>query len=107
MGILVTPGLSNLTKLSAIHLSGPLGSYEVIGTFPGPHLQQLVLCFDELYGDELLPDPVPPLFNTGALVGLTKLEINSYTMFRQVDILPWHLTLRADSTFKGNSFRKK
>ena len=89
MGILVTPELSNLTKLSAIRLSGPLGSYEVIGTFPAPHLQQLVLCFDELYRDELLPDPVLPLFETGALVGLTKLEISSYAVFGQVDTLPY------------------
>ena len=91
MDIFVTPELTKLSKLSAIHLSGPLGGYEAIGTFPAPNLQELVLCFDELYADRLLPDPVLPLFNTGALVGLTKLETSSYAVFRQVDTLTWHM----------------
>ena len=85
MDIFVTPDLSKLTKLSAIRLSGPLSGYEAIDTLTAPDLQELVLCFDNTYGDQHLPEPVLPLFNTGSLTSLTKLEIDSFAHFRQVD----------------------
>ena len=84
----MTPELSKLTKLSAIHLSGPVGGYEVLGTFKLPDLQQLFLLFNGSYEEQRLPDPVLPLFNTGAFSGLTKLEISSIVQFGQVEVLP-------------------
>ena len=97
----MTPELSKLTKLSAIHLSGPMSDYEVIGTFTAPDLRQLVLYFDNTNGDldQQLPDPVLPLFNTGSLTSLTKLEIDSFAHFRQVDALPWCLAIDTESAF--------
>ena len=100
--IFVTPQLSNLAKLSAIHLSGSISGYEAIGTFPAPDLQELVLCFDNTFYEQPLPDPILPLFNTGTLLGLTKLDIASFAQFRQVDALPLHLISETESTLKGN-----
>ena len=99
MGISLTSELSNLTKLSAIHLSGPIGGYEAIGTFEVPDLQQLVLLFNGTFDDDRpLPDPVLPLFNQGRLTSLTKLEIGSDEHFKQVGALCCHLSFHTEST---------
>ena len=102
MDVLVTPGMSNLTKLSALHLSGTMGNYEAIGTFKFPDLQQLVLRFGGVSQDQDLPEPVLPLFNTGGLLGLTKLEIGSSILFEQVDALPRHVTIHKECAFNEN-----
>ena len=95
--MLVTPGLSNLTKLSAIHLLGPISGYKAIGTFLAPDFQQLDLYFSGPIDDPDLQDPILPLFNTGGLTSLTKLEIGSFAHFEQVDALPWQLTIQIGS----------
>ena len=82
MDIFVMPDWSKLAKLSSIHVSGLLGGYEAIGTVPAPDLQQLVLHFEGPCEDQDLPDPVLPLFNTGALSSLTRLEISSSVHFK-------------------------
>ena len=91
MDIFVTPEWSKLTQLSVLHLSGPLGGYEAIGTFTVPDLKQLVLHFDrdyQCFHDPPLPDPLLPLFDTTALCSLTKLELSSGPDIEQVNGLP-------------------
>ena len=102
MDIFITPEFSNLAKLSAIHLSGLLGGYKAIGTIQAPDLKQLVLHFGGPCEDQELPNPVLPVFITGILVSLTKLEIGSFVHFAQVDVLPQHLTSHIESAFKAN-----
>ena len=101
MDIFVAPELSNLTKLSVIHLSGSIGGYEAIGTFSVPDLQELVIFFNGNYKDHDLPNPVLPLFDVGALVSLTKLELDSFAQFSQVSTLPWHSATFTQSTSRG------
>ena len=102
MAILLTPGMSNLAKLSAIHLLGPIGGYSTIGTLKAPDLQELVLDFDGFGHDHDVANPVLPLFETGALTGLTKLEISSFMHFRQVNVLPWHLAIDSEGAFSSS-----
>ena len=90
MDIFVMPEWSNLTKLSALRLSGNLGGYEAIHTFPVPDLKQLALHFDGDYigsPDPPVADHGLPLF--GAFCSLTKLEICS-AWYEQVHALYWH-----------------
>ena len=97
MDVFVTPEMSNLAKLSAICLGGPIGGYEAIGTLKIPNLQQLDLYFNGHYRDQHLPDQLLPIFSPGALSSLTKLEIRSFALFEQVDALPWHVTTHKES----------
>ena len=79
---LLTPELSNLSKLSAIHVCGPVEDYEPIGTIT--NLQQLTLHIDSCYRDLEMPDPLPPICETGSLTRLTRLEIGSCMELEQV-----------------------
>ena len=66
-------------------MAGHVENYETIGTVP--NLQQLILHIDASYGhygDLEIEDPLPPMCDTGSLTRLTRLEIGSYMVLKQV-----------------------
>ena len=72
--------MSNLSQLTAVQMSGSLDDYKPVRTIP--QLQQLNFDFHRYPED--FPDPPPPICNTGFLSGLTKLEIDSCLVLKQV-----------------------